>query len=62
MFYIRSNWAGRSLARVLLGALGARVTVHLAAPVELAAALPGSRELVGVVAASAAHEVAAVRA
>lgn len=49
------------LASILLGAFGAHLAVHLAAPVELAVALPGPRELVGVVAAPAAHEVTAVR-
>ena len=38
------------------------MAVDPAAPVELAVALPGARELVRVVAAPAAHQVAAVRA
>ena len=47
--------------RVLLRLLAALVAAHVAAPVELAVALPQPRVLVRVVAAAAAHEVAAVR-
>lgn len=45
-------------ARVLLGALGALGALDVAAPVELAAALPVSGELVRVVAPAAAQHLA----
>lgn len=47
-------------ARVFLSSFGTGLAVDTAAPVELAPALPRPRELVCVVAAAAAHQVASV--
>ena len=51
-----------SLARVFFSLFAARVTRDVAAPDELAVALPPARELVSVVAAAAAQHITAVRA
>lgn len=53
--------AGASFTTVLFGAFDARVALDVAAPVERAPALFGLGELVRVVAAPAAHQVASVR-
>lgn len=47
-------------AGVFLGALAAGVAVDMTAPVEFAATLPGSGELMCVVASSATHEITSV--
>lgn len=49
-------------ASVLLCTFRASLAVYAAAPVKLASALPRSRELVGVVAPTAAHQVASIGA
>ena len=50
-----ANTFERLFARVLLGTFCARFTMHAATPVKFASALPRSRELVCIVAATAAH-------
>lgn len=50
----------KSLACVFFGAFATRVAIHVAAPVKLAAALPGFGVLMSVVTAATAHQVATV--
>lgn len=53
--YTRCTSTTVLFACIFLGTLHASLAVHAAAPVKLAPALPGPRELVCVVAAAAAH-------
>lgn len=55
MVKIANTFEIRLFARVLLGTLCARFTMHAAAPVKFASTLPRSCELMCVVAATTAH-------
>lgn len=59
---LRRTRRRRLFTRILLYPLVALVALHMAAPVELAATLPPPIQLVRVVAASAAQQIAAVHA